>query len=145
MGLNAAVYKKLSNIPLSQEQLKFVSVDPVNGQIDLEGAELYAAFSQKVKAVEKRIGNIAMVSRLRSKIQDILGNSSSLLVDKVLYNGVHSYDLIAANDFEQLRQEIVSIRRQIKDNESADLELFLRDMEELMSAAEREGNPILFI
>jgi hypothetical protein len=92
MGLDATVYKRLEDLAFTKEDLRFVAVDPRTGQVDFENADLFRAWSNNVKAVEKRISNIALVNLLKAELERILGESSSetLLIVKVLYSGTHS-------------------------------------------------------
>src|SRR2546426_585254 len=96
MGLDAAVYRRLEELPFTKDDLRFVEVDPRTGQVDFEDAALFRAWSDKVKVVQKRIGNIAMVNRLKAELERIFGDSSpeTLLISKVLYSGTHSGDVI---------------------------------------------------
>src|SRR5271165_2245152 len=146
MGLDAAVYKRLEDLPFTKEDLRFIAVDPRTGQVDFEDAALFRTWSDKVKAVQKRIGNMALVSLLRSELERMLGKSSSgtLLISKVLYNGTHSGDIISKGDLGSLRYEIALVRGIEGHKVSPELESFLADMEELVAASERHGNPIVF-
>ncbi|HUO27180.1 MAG TPA: hypothetical protein VMU61_16050 [Candidatus Aquilonibacter sp.] len=147
MGLDAAVYKRLEELPFTKEDLRFVAVDPRTGQVDFEDAALFRAWSDKVKVVEKRIGNIALVSLLRAEMEKILGAQSSgtLLIRKVLYSGTHSGDIISKEDLSSLKHEIASVRKTTGQQLSPEVESFLADMEELIAASERHGNPIVFV
>lgn len=147
MGLDAAVYRRLEELPFAKEDLPFVAVDPRTGQVDFEDAALFKAWSDRVKAVEKRIGNIALVNVLKSELEGILGQSSSetLLITKVLYSGTHSGDIIAKEDLGSLKHEIALVRGLAGRQPSLELASFLADIEELVAASEMHGNPIVFI
>lgn len=147
MGLNAAVYRKITELPFTERDLSFVTVDPMTGQVDLDDAAVYQAWSDKVKVVEKRIGNAALVNELRTEVEHLLGRSSStsLLIRRVLYNGTHSGDIIANSDLGLLKREIGIVRGIQEHQVSHELERFLAAMEELADASEGNGNPIVFI
>ena len=147
MGLDAAVYKRLEEMPFTKEDLQFITVDAETGQVDFEDAALFRAWSDKVKAVEKRIGNIALVDLLRTELKGVLGRSGSqsLLTAKVLYSGTHSGDIISKEDLTSLKNEIALVRGISGDKMSSDLRSFLVDMEELIVASEQHGNPIVFV
>lgn len=147
MGLDAAVYKRLDEIPFTRENLRFVTVDPRTGQVDFEDAALFRAWSDKVTAAEKRIGNIASVALLKSELQKLLGRSSAqtVLIGKVLYSGTHSGDIISKDDLDSLKHEIALVRGISGLDMSSELQRFLVDMEELVAASERHGNPIVFV
>ena len=147
MGLDAAVYRRLEELPFTKEDLRFVAVDPRTGQVNFEDAALFRAWSDRVKVVEKRIGNIALVDLLKSELEGVLGESSSgtVLIGKVLYSGTHSGDIISKADLGSLRHEIALVRGIRGHRMSSELDSFLADMEELVSASERHGNPIVFV
>jgi hypothetical protein len=147
MGLDAAVYRQLDELPFTKEDLRFIEVDPRTGQVDFEDAALFRAWSDKVKVVEKRIGNIALVNVLKAELEGILGESGSetLLISKVLYSGTHSGDVISTDELDSLRQEIALVRGIAGCRKSSELEGFLADMDELADAAKRHGNPIVFV
>jgi|GEM_PF-2762013 hypothetical protein len=147
MGLDAAVYRRLEELPFTSEDLRFITADPRTGQIDFEDAALYREWSERVTVVKRRIGNIAFVDLLKAEIERILGHSSSetFLIRRVLYNGTHSGDIISGGDLLLLKHEIALVRGIAGRQLSPELENFLTDMEELVSASERNGNPIVFI
>jgi len=147
MGLDAAVYRRLDELPFTKEELRSIAVDPRTGQVDFEDAALFRAWSDKVKVVEKRIGNIALVNALKAELEKILGDSSSetLLISKILYSETHSGDVIPRDDLGSLKHEIALVRGIAGCQRSSELESFLADMEELVGASERHGNPIVFV
>lgn len=147
MGLDAAVYKRLEELPFTKEDLRFIAVDPRTGQLDFEDAALFRAWSDKIKVVEKRIGNIALVDLLKTELERVLGESSSntVLISRVLYSGTHSGDVISKEDLGSLRHEIALVRGITGHQISSELDGFLADMEELVTASERHGNPIVFV
>lgn len=147
MGLNAAVYSRIEDLPFTKEDLRLITVDPRTGQVDFEDASLFRAWGDKVKVVEKRIGNMALVNVLKAEIERILGDSSSetLIIKKILYSGTHSGDVISQGDLASLKHEISLVRGLAEFRKSSELENFLADMEELVAASERNGNPIVFV
>lgn len=68
-----------------------------------------------------------------------------LLIAKVLYSGTHSGDIISKDALGPLKQEIALVRGIAGCQSSPELRGFLADMEELVAASERHGNPIVFI
>jgi len=147
MGVDATVYRRLDELPFTKEDLQFVSVDPRTGQLDFDNADLFRTWGDKVKVVQKRIGNIALVNLLKAELQRILGDSNSrtLLIDKVLYSGTHSGDIISKADLASLKQEVAKIRESKGHPISKELDRFLSDMEELVVASEQHDNPIVFV
>jgi hypothetical protein len=147
MGLNAAVYWPKEMLGFSEEDLPNIDVDPRTGQFYFETAELDKVWGEKIKAVDKRIGNISSVGLLRQEIEGVLGTShpETLLISRVLYNGVHSGDIIQRKELGELRREIALVRDASGHSSSAELEVFLADMHDLIDASEKCGNPIVFI
>jgi hypothetical protein len=147
MGLDAAVYLRLEELPFTNDDLRFITVDPRTGELDFEDAALSRTWRDRVRAAEKRIGNIALVNLLKSELERILGESSSgtLLISKVLYSGTHSGDIISREDLGSLKHEIALVRGIAGHQKSFELDSFLADMEELVTASERHGNPIVFV
>lgn len=147
MGLNAAVYRKLQELPFTEEELCFVSVDPRTGQIDFESPAVYARWHNEVRAASKRIGNISSVHILKGEIEALLGDTDEggVLLGKVLQSGVHSGDILDADDVRKLKSELCSLKISGDRRLSAELQHFLDDMDELVVASEKHENPIVFI
>jgi hypothetical protein len=147
MGLDAAVYKRLEELPFTKEDLRKIAIDPTTGQMDFEDASLFRAWSSLAKAAEKRIGNIALVNLLKSEVEKVLGDSSAetILIRRILSSGTHSGDIISAGDLGLLKNEVALVRGIAGPKASRELEVFLTDLEELIAASETHGNPIVFI
>ena len=91
--------------------------------------------------IEKRLGNIALVAHVRGFLRDKSPNDFPLLLERVVYNGVHSGDWIAARDVPQLMSET----RKLQGLASDPLILeFTNDVMELADASIATGNPIVF-
>ena len=147
MGLDAAVYRRLEELSFTEKDLSSITVDPKTGQVDFEDPALFRIWRDKIKAVEKRIGNSSFVNLLKTEIEELLGHSTAemLLISKVLYSGTHSGDMISKHDLDYLRREIGLIRGIAGSHGSPELGNFLADMEELVVASEKHRNPIVFI
>lgn len=141
MGLDASVYPNKSRIELSVDT-EFVKEDAVSGQLYFDDTELEKKHWARLQPVaHHRIGNIAMVSFLRQEVTGILG-PHCLIVRKVLYNGVHSGDTIPISEAGQLGEEVSKLRH--AGVHSQETSQFLLQLEDLIQAAIREGNPIVF-
>jgi hypothetical protein len=147
MGLDAAVYKRLDELPFTEQDLHLVTVDPRTGQINFEDAALFRAWDDRIVAVHKRIGNMTLVKSLRTELEGFRrgSHSTGILITKILYSATHSGDIISKEDFGPLRNEIRFVRELAQEHASHELTNFLRDIEELMAASEQHGNPIVFI
>lgn len=91
--------------------------------------------------VEKHLGNIALVAYIRGFLEDNSPNSFSLLLERVVYNGIHSGDWVAASDVVQLLTE--TRRLQGLTSDPVILQ-FTNDVIELAEASIATGNPIVF-
>src|SRR5215467_10668947 len=105
MGLDAAVYRNLKDLP---EYLRErVTVDPESGEISFRDISDYQLFGlPKLKAWLERIGNIAMVAFIREEVAKAFGNQESLLSKKVVYSGSHAGDHIPFSQIADLGREV---------------------------------------
>jgi hypothetical protein len=143
MGLDAVVYRRLDEIPLPRDtNLDFVRIEEVTGEVYLEG-DRQGLTTQDVRAIHKRLGNIALIAALHDRIGRLLGPNAhhSLLLRKVLYNGTHGGDVIPVKDLGALRSEISFARERSRLQESPELNKFLADMEELVAASQKAWQP----
>ena len=97
-----------------------------------------------VTAVDRRLGNVECVARLREEVGRVLG-SGSVLSTKFLYSGTHSGDLVGLELLNELQTEIDLLRGKTEGQRSPDLGRFLDDLDDLILAAKAENNPIVFV
>jgi hypothetical protein len=148
MGLDAVVYRRLEEVPFpSDSDLSSVRVDELTGEVHFENAEAAVTRREDVVAIKKRLGNMALIAVLYKEISRVLGRSSppSMLLSKVLYDGTHSGDVIPVEELDRLKHEICLVREKAHSQGSHELEEFLSRIEELITASERQGNPIVFV
>ena len=144
MSLDATVYRNLKNLPEYLRE-RVVTINPESGETDLRDISDYRTFgSSKLKAWHERIGNIAMVAFLREEIGKAFGHHESLLSKKVVYNGVHAGDCIPFSQIELLGREIDELEKITGASRSPELTNFITQMRNLIAAANREGNAIVF-
>lgn len=141
MGLDARVYRKKDNLPVDPDQLR-APLDRVTGEYYFEDSEKQLPPGSLV-AVEKRIGNVALVAELRHAAEKVL-DQDSVILSRVLYSGTHSGDWIEPQLFGQLEEELLSLRDSSNTLNSSYINGFVSDMSELLEAAKCEGNPIVF-
>jgi hypothetical protein len=144
MGLDAKVYLAKESLPCDVEGLG-AKKDDTTGEYYFEGASSGNQFPPDFfVAVQKRLGNVDAIAELRRELEDALGNTSSLLYQKCLYNGTHSGDII---EYKLLDQVEVEIAHALRKSQSAKplLREFLSAMGELILVAKRERNPIVFV
>lgn len=144
MSLDAIVYRNLKNLPEYLRE-RVVTVNPESGETDPRDISDYRTFgSSRLKAWHEHIGNIAMVAFLREEIGKAFGNQESLLSKRVVYNGVHAGDCIPFSQIELLGREIEELERITSLTRSPELTNFITQMRNLIAAANREGNGIVF-
>lgn len=147
MGLDAVVYKRLEEVTLPHGvNLDSLRVEEITGEVYFENDEVSLS-REDIRAVSKRLGNMALINSLRDQISDLFGprSRSSILVAKILYDGTHAGDVIAIEDLDHLKQEISLVREKNEFRKSREMAEFLSAMDELIVASERHGNPIVFI
>jgi hypothetical protein len=144
MGLDATVYCNLKNLPEYLRE-RVVTVNPESGEIDLRDISDYRIFgSSKLEAWHERIGNTAMVAFLREEIAKAFGHQESLLSKKVVYSGSHAGDYIPSSQIDLLGREIDELEKITSASRSPALANFITQMRNLIAAANREGNGIVF-
>jgi hypothetical protein len=143
MGLDATVYRSLTNLPVDLRER--VIRNPESGEIiprDQEDSRLFD--SLQFEAWHERIGNISLVASLREEIARTFGDSENLLSKKVLYSGSHTGDYIAFSEVDALSLEIEKLEKLAGTTCSSELTTFIGQMRKLIAAANREGNGIVF-
>jgi len=91
-------------------------------------------------AAEARLGNIAMIGELRSRVEEQAA-AGSLLLERVLYSATHSGDEIAAELVAKLTAELQTLRCE----HDPELREFRDTMLALAQAALSEGAAISFV
>ncbi len=143
MGLDAVVYRSKKNLPFDADALG-ATLDSSTGEYCFSDPAVEREFPLETRiALEKRIGNIALVAALRDEAEQAL-DENSVIMSKVLYSGTHAGDAIPLELMPVLHEELLLLREYAAQNGTEDLKQFVCDMEELVAAANREGNPIVF-
>lgn len=148
MGLDAVVYRSKVNLPFDFDVTGAV-LDESTGEYYVSDLHLEPAFERKFPretrvAIGKRIGNIDLVNWLRERASQIL-EDRSIVLSKVLYSGSHSGDSIPVEEACALRDELFQLGPYAEPDDDGCLSQFVTDMLELVEAARREGNPIVFV
>jgi hypothetical protein len=141
VGLDAVVYRNKRHLNLALDE-KFALLLPETGEVYFESYELSRKYRDQCRATSHRLGNMSLVSFLREEATRLVG-LNSMVVQRVLYSGTHSGDTIAGESIHKLAAELESIRE--TKHLSPEFRLFLPAMDDLISAAKREGNPIVFV
>jgi hypothetical protein len=92
-----------------------------------------------------RIGNIAAVGVIRGHLWQ-RASTFPLIIDKVIYSGMHTGDYLVLDDVRQLQSEVDALCDEHSDDEhlEAILRVFEHQMRELCDCALRVGKPIAF-
>ncbi|HEY1800307.1 MAG TPA: hypothetical protein VGG46_05165 [Terriglobales bacterium] len=142
MGLDACVYKNKANLPFDVDALG-ASFDPATGEYFFEDVELDRKYPHEAfKAISRRLGNIAAIAELREELAGVLDNNS-VVMSKVIYSGSHAGDFLPLALLASLESELSAINEYQKHGSELITE-FVANMRELIAAARREGNPIVF-
>jgi hypothetical protein len=143
MSLHAVVYKRLENV--SQEIRELVrTADPSNGEIEFIADELEVRYSRDcLLAADVVLGNSSMILWLANAIEKECGGKCQTLSRAFLYDGSHSGDFVPLSDVIKIKNELEMARLDAPHIEKEIREL-AKKVGVLVSAAMREGNPIVF-
>jgi hypothetical protein len=146
MGLDAVVYKSIRNFPLvDAPHGAAVRLDEATGEIYSDGDNAIVWRREDVIASRKRLGNLSLIGALRTEVECALKHDhSSLLLNKVLYDGTHSGDTIELRQLDLLKQDLSLLKKRATPP-SPELSQFISDMEELITVAKQNDNPIVFV
>ena len=141
MGLDAVVYRNKANLNLGADE-KEARVVAETGEVYFASDALSRKYREQLRAVARRIGNVAEVGVLRDEVARSTG-TSGFIVTKILYSATHSGDTIPVESLPALSEELTLLRGSA--NQSSELRQFVGSFEELVRAAETERNPIVFV
>jgi hypothetical protein len=93
--------------------------------------------------VRKHLGNIAMIAFLREEIGKLplAETSFPIILQRVIYNGIHGGDEIATGEVPLLKGELELLATIELEK---DVQAFVRDMNDLCDASLLTENPIVF-
>jgi len=144
MSLNALVYRSRAALDIDVERLGAVK-DERTGEYYFPSPEHDGKFPREAFiAREFWIGNVSSVAGLRHELFAITGKDDSILQTKCLYSGSHSGDVIEIEQMPALEFEIRDLL-QHQLSRSSKLPFFLSGMQQLIEAAKKENNPIVFV
>ena len=146
MGLDAVVYKRLEEVQFEPNlKLDALRIHQPTGEIYFENDQCDLR-REDIIAIERHLGNVAMVDFLRVTVANLLEGhqGTSVLLSKVLYDGTHCEDVIPIEDLSALKHEILFLKEGAVHQNLVELQRFLSAMEELVNAAEHNGNPVVF-
>ena len=140
MGLNAVVYRNRENLPPEIAALP-LRTDPLTGEsYPPDDAHMP---SSKTERVHKRLGNIAQIAHLRKVLSPRM--DIPLVLSSVLQDGSHCGDVIPVAQLPELQKELSLISSSPDLREDEDVSIFVESLNELLQAALREQNPIVFV
>jgi len=138
MGLSAVVFKSAARLKKEYSR-EFVISDEETGQATAVGDEDFLSLRES-SAARTRVGNLSDVAYIFDAVEAVLGEKS-FIGERVLYSGSHAGDCIPLNQLQPLRDEL----NRLKHIDDSEVVRFVRGMEDLIEAAEQEGNPIVFV
>lgn len=145
MSLSAVVYRNRSSIDADIEA-QGAKKDERTGEYYFESPEIERRFPGGFsQATDWWIGNIASVAELRDELETLTGRRDLLLIQKCLFSGSHSGDLIESELFSSIESEVREILSHFKMRLSLPAKQFLDGMLNIITVARREKNPIVFV
>jgi hypothetical protein len=142
VGLSAVVYKNKRHLDLGSDE-KESRLVPETGEIYFENEEISKKYRAALRATERQLGNMAEIIALREELTGLIG-PESVILQKVVYSGTHCGDFLPPESIAALSFELNSISKTVGGSLSPELRRFVISLEELIRAAENEGNPIVF-
>ena len=140
MGLDAVVYKNKQHLTFDAER-EGALLDNHTGEVYFEDEALSKKYPRDAfRAIHKRLGNLQTVVTLREELRKLLGHDDTFLQKRWLYSAFHSGDIIGAKDFDALERDLSVVKQATEGKRSERLDVFLRDVGELIAVARREGN-----
>lgn len=145
LSLNALVYRSRATLDIDVESMGAVK-DERTGEFYFSTSAHDGRFPREAFiAREYWIGNVLGVAELRQEISSIIKTRDSILLEKVLYSGTHSGDVIELVLVSTLEREIRGLLQYERSKLSAYVMKFLRGMLDLIETAKAENNPIVFV
>ena len=142
MGLDAVVYVNASNLAFGVKGTDW-EIDYLTGEVSTQNLDLSKYYPKELFIdIKKRFGNTSMIGYLREEVKSVM-SEDSVILDKILYSGSHSGDVIGREFLNSLEQELEILTA--RGNQSAQLAKFLEDLSELIESSRRQKNPIVFI
>jgi hypothetical protein len=142
MGLDAVVYVNKLNLDIDQSSESFL-LDEQTGEIYPSPGDGLIRPAQEFTAIHRRLGNATMIGALANEISRVV-DPNSILLKSILYSASHSGDSIGVENLRNLESEMNLVRQRTEGARSHELDGFLTALAELIEAAKRENNPIVF-
>jgi hypothetical protein len=140
MGLDAVVYRNRRHIEMGCDEDHAI-VEPVTGEVYFQDVKLSRKYYRQREAVAHRLGNIATIAELDDEVIRLIG-PQGVTSQRILYSGTHG-GTFPLKDLPELSAELHAIRQSAR--ASPLLLEFVAAREELIRAANEEGNPIVFL
>jgi hypothetical protein len=145
MSLSALVYRSRTTLNIDMESLGAVR-DDRTGEYYFTSSEHDGKFPREAFiAREFWIGNVMSVAELREELRAITKIDASLLLEKCLYSGSHSGDVIELALLPALEHEVRELLHRQRTKLSQYFIEVLDGILELIETAKKENNPIVFV
>ena len=142
MGLDAVVYVNKINLDIDQLSESFL-VDEQTGEVYPNPGDGLIRPAQEFTAIHRRLGNATLIGALANEISRVV-DPNSILLQGILYSASHSGDGIGLENLRNLESEMNLVRQRTEGARSRELDSFLTVLAELIEAAKREKNAIVF-
>ncbi|WP_156800417.1 hypothetical protein [Thalassoporum mexicanum] len=119
-------------------------MDPRTGEYDVsyDYWDEYVFPLEYFEAISKRIGNMSAVGHMREHMTPLLDQENSIILNKIVYNAIHDGE-IPVSELDQLEAELNHVEEHY-DRENSLVRYFIECFRELIAAARKENNPIVF-
>ena len=119
-------------------------MDSLTGELEFVDAQTPSPpYNDSLLAANIRIGDISKVGWLRGQIESRWPGRCSVILNAVLFSGTHSGDFVSLAQVRRIRLEIGEIDSS-EASVPAELAAFFEQIRQLLNAAERERNPLVF-
>ena len=119
-------------------------MDSLTGELEFVDAQPPSPpYNDSLLAANIRIGDISKVGWLRGQIESRWPGRCSVILNAVLFSGTHSGEFVSLAQVRRIRLEIGEIDSS-EASVPAELAAFLEQISQLLNAAERERNPLVF-
>ena len=140
MGLDAIVFRN-ARVLAETFDVEVIDVDPDTGEAQVDGADGSHLPPDAITVLKCRLGNLSEIVYVREAVRRLLGTADSTIEKRILYSASHSGDTLGPEEFPALKRELTILQSA----DDVQLGSFVAAISKLISAAETERNPIVFV
>ncbi len=151
MGLTGWVYLAPENLEVEGKVREHLTRDPVTGEYDVELGWERKGLTDSLLAADEHVGNLFTVGETRLAVEEHCRDDAPILLQKVLYSGIHTGDFIPREKVSDLHQEVIQVADRLEELHQQGTELkmvsarySLGAIKRLCEAAIAQNNAIAF-